>query len=152
MNGSTNNKYSIFNKTQTEWLIVLCGTAVFIGFVCARAVASIGMVALIVLALLSTNPKTVFSNYFKRSELWVLSIFFWVVFISGLWSDDKTNWLNWVRIKIPYIALPLAFAAFSRLSEKKFIAILYAFILTLNISAAIILVFCPSVNILEQYE
>ena len=63
-----------------------------------------------------------------------------VVFISGIYSDDKTSWLNWVRIKLPCLALPLAFAPLARLDDKKFRVALGGFILIFFISSSITLV------------
>jgi O-antigen ligase len=123
----------------TEKLVALCCTLIFIGFTCSRALVSISMIGLVVVAVFSSNPKTLFGSYFKQSELWVLSLFFWIVFVSGVYSDDKTDWLNWVRIKLPYLFLPFAFAGIKRLSDRTFIAILYAFILTFFISTLFIL-------------
>ncbi len=69
----------------------------------------------------------------------MLSLFFWIVFFSGIYSDDKTGWLNWVRIKLPYLFLPLAFAGIKRISERTFTTILYSFVLTFFISTSVIL-------------
>lgn len=111
----------------------------FIGFTCSRALVSIGMIALLVTTLLSSNPKQLFSNYFKRPELWVLSLFFWIVVASGTYSHDKTDWLNWVRIKLPYLVLPLAFAGIAKLKQRTFTVILYGYVLTFFVSALVIL-------------
>lgn len=69
----------------------------------------------------------------------MLSLFFWIVFFSGIYSDDKTGWLNWVRIKLPYLFLPFVFAGLKRLNKRAFITILYAFILTFFVSTSVIL-------------
>ena len=128
----------ILSNEQFEWAIVLFCQCIFIGLVCSRALASIGMIALIILSLLYNGRET-FKIYFQSKELWVLSLFFWIVLFSGINSADKHEWLNWVRIKLPYLFLPLAFAPIKKLNDKKFITLLYGFILTLWVSAAIIL-------------
>lgn len=122
-----------------EWLTALCCSLIFIGFTCSRALVSIGMIALVAVAVLGNNPKQLFTTYFKQKELWMLSLFFWLVFLSGIYSDDKTGWLNWLRIKLPYLFLPFAFAGVKQLSQRTFTAILYAFILTFFISTSVIL-------------
>lgn len=120
-------------------LVALCCTLIFIGFTCSRAMVSIGMIGMVAVAVFSNHPKTLFDNFFKRNELWVLSLFFWIVFVSGLYSEDKNDWLNWVRIKLPYLFLPLAFAGIKKLSDRTFVAVLYVFIGTFFVSTTVIL-------------
>ncbi len=81
-----------------------------------------------------------FKKYFQSKELLILSLFFWIAFLSGVYSDDKSYWLNWVRIRIPFLVLPLAFAPLKKLDDKKLILILYSFILTLLISTTAVLI------------
>jgi O-antigen ligase len=128
------------SEDNFQWLIVLCCQLIFIGFVGSRALASIGMIALLVSSLLFHGPAETFTQYFQRKELLVLSLFFWIVLLSGFYSDDKSSWLNWVRIKLPYIALPLAFAPLQNLKKRQFLALVYGFILILCISACAVLV------------
>ncbi|HLP52656.1 MAG TPA: O-antigen ligase family protein [Chitinophagales bacterium] len=135
-------KLSIKNyvsENSFQWLIVACCLCIFIGFVTSRAVASIGMIALIVAALLYNGPVETIKQYLKRKELLVLFLFFGIVLFSGLYSADKAEWLTWVRIKLPFIALPLAFAGITRLSRGKFIAILYGFVAIMLLSSAVVL-------------
>lgn len=118
---------------------MLCCLVLFTGFVCSRALASIGMISILVAVVLFTDTVQTIRTYFFRKEFWVLSIFFWIVFVSGIYSDDKADWLNWVRIKLPYIALPLAFAGIKKLDERKFIAIISGFILVFFVSTVAVL-------------
>lgn len=124
----------IFNRNRIEYLIVLCCTCCFIGFVASRAMASIGIIALVVLAFVSSNPLDVFRKYFKQTQLWVLSFLFVAVLISGVYSEDQNAWLGWLRIKLPFLFLPLAFAAFHKISQRAFTLVLYAFVLVLGCS------------------
>ncbi len=127
------------SEDNFQWLIVICCTLVFVGFVCSRAIASVGMFALLVLSLLYNGSGETFKKYFQRKELLVLPLFFLIVFLSGIYSEDKTSWMNWVRIKLPYLVLPIAFASIKKLEERKFIALLYGFVVTLFISVAVVL-------------
>lgn len=123
-----------------HWLVVASCICLFIGLACARAMASIGMMALLVAPFLFSSPIEVVKKYMVRKELWILALYFTIVFASGLYSDDKKEWLNWVRIKLPYIALPLAFAGISKLNNKKFIAVLYGFVITFFVVTVFILI------------
>lgn len=127
------------NEDNFQWALMLCCQLIFIGFVCSRAMVSIGMIVLLVIAVLHNGLSQTFQKYFQRKEYWILSFFFLIVFVSGIYSEDKSDWLIWVRIKLPYLALPLAFAETKKFEQKKFILILYGFILTLFISVVAVL-------------
>lgn len=130
----------IFTDENLQWLIVICSILLFTGFVCSRALASIGMISILVAALVFSNPWITFKNYFERKELLTISLFFWLVFISGFYSEDKAGWINWVRLKLPYLALPLAFARFKKLDRKKFLIVLNGFIAILFSATVFVLV------------
>ena len=128
-----------FGEDIIQWLIVFFCVLTFAGFVTSRALASIGLIGLIAIPLVTENIVSVFKRYYLRKDLLVLSVFFWIVFLSGIYSDDTTDWLNWVRIKLPYLFLPIAFASVKRLEQKKFIVLLYGFILVFFISTACVI-------------
>lgn len=132
--------FKLFNAEQLQWAVVLFSCCIFIGLVCSRALASIGMIAIIVAALISNNPAETFKAYFKSKELYILAVYFLIVLATGIYSENKSDWLNWVRIKIPYLFLPLAFAPLKKLDARKLTVILYGYILTFFISASIILI------------
>lgn len=123
-----------------HWLVVACCVCLFIGLACARALASIGMIGLLITPFLFNKPADVFRNYFSEKALWILSLYFIIVLASGLYSEDKEAWLGWLRIKLPYIALPIAFAGISKLDAKKFTVVLYGFVITFFITTAVILI------------
>lgn len=127
------------SEDKFQWGIVICCQLIFIGFVCSRALVSIGMVTLLVISLLQNGVLESITRYFHRKELWILSIFFLIVFVSGIYSEDKAGWLNWVRIKLPYLALPIAFVSLKKIEGRKFIVLLYGFVFTFFASASVIL-------------
>lgn len=118
---------------------MFCCILQFVGFVSSRVLASTGMIGILFVALFLFNGIKTIRSFLARKELWVLSFFFIIVFISGIYSTDKDAWMNWVRIKIPFVVLPLSFAALKKLDEKKFIVILYGFILTLFLSSTVVI-------------
>ena len=91
---------------------------------------SIGMISLLVASLLFKGIPQTLKKYFQTKELLVLSLYLIIVLLSGIYSADKADWLVWVRIKLPFFSLPLAFAPVSQLNQKKFVVLLYGFILT----------------------
>ena len=130
---------AILSNEQFEWLVVLCCQLIFVGFVCSRALVSIGMISLLVASLLFKGILPTLKKYAQTKELWILSLYLIIVLISGIYSDDKNDWLTWVRIKLPFFALPLAFAPISKLSTQKVVVLLYGFILTFFMCTSLVL-------------
>jgi O-antigen ligase len=124
---------------QPEWLAVFSCILMFVGFVASRAFISIGMIGLVVAAVWRIGFIDLFKHYFQRKELWVLSFFFVPVFYSGLYSANIEPWLNWVRIKLPYLVLPLAFAGLTQLTKKHITIILYSFLVMMLTSLIVVL-------------
>lgn len=99
-----------------------------------------GMILLLVQLVASGRLMQGLKNFTARTELLFLCAPLVMVVASGLWSEDKTEWLNWVRIKLPLLALPLAFAAIQTFSPKQFVAILYVFISAMVVSTLIVFI------------
>lgn len=125
---------------QLEWVAILSCVLMFIGFVASRAFISIGMVGLVIAALWHTGFTDLVKQYFKRKELWAVAFFFVPVFYSGVYSDNTAQWANWVRIKLPYLVLPLAFAGLSSLKKKHITLILYVFLAVMLVSLVAVLI------------
>ena len=97
------------------------------------------MISLLVASLLFKGIPETIKKYAQTKELMVLSLYLIIVLISGIYSDNKADWMNWVRIKLPFFALPLAFAPVSRISHKGFVILIYGFMLTFFICTALVL-------------
>jgi O-antigen ligase len=114
--------------------------------VASRAMVSIGMVGILVIGFFEidfTNRKICCTNalqkIWSRKDLLVITLFFWIVLASGLNSENKSDWMNWVRIKLPYLFLPIAFAGIQKISAKILTYLLYLFGVVMTTSAAIVL-------------
>ncbi len=51
-----------------------------------------------------------FERWFRRPELFLLSLLFLFPALSGLWSEDTAFWWVRTRVRIPFFVLPMAFA------------------------------------------
>lgn len=129
----------IKSKVSLEWLVVFSCLLIFTGLVSSRALISIGMIALTAVVLFYNGFKNTFREYLRPGAQSLLLVLFLIVFASGLWSDDKIEWLNWVRIKLPYLFIPLAFAGIKKLTPKQFALVHYGFVFTITLSTIIVL-------------
>ncbi len=77
-----------------------------------------------------------FAHFWKNKALIALTVPFLLVLGSGLWSENHVYWLERVRIKLPFLILPLAFANLVPLSKKQFLTIFYVFLIAFSIFCA----------------
>ena len=85
-------------------LIMLAAAAV------SRGALSVSLVLFVCLALLHKNFFAQVKTFAATPFLLGLSLLFFLPFVSGLWSDDLHKWGDVVRIKLPLLFVPLAFA------------------------------------------
>ena len=100
-----------------------------------RAGLSVAMIAFGVATLLHRDVGTNFKNFVRSPLLVGLSLLFIVPLVSGLWSADKATWWDVLRVKLPLLLFPLAFAGPWQLSPKQWRYIAYSFLLLLLISS-----------------
>jgi O-antigen ligase len=99
----------------------------------SRALLSISMITFVFFSFFHKDIKNHIRNFFSNSLLWSMSLLFFLALISGLWSEDKKQWLDIVRIKLPLLFLPLAFASpsdkyWNRFSKKQWEWLAFIFI------------------------
>src|SRR5947209_7576338 len=75
----------------------------------SRGALSIALVLFLVLTLGHGAWSAQWKRFTHSPVLWGMSLLFFVPFISGLWSQNLAHWADVVRIKLPLLALPLAF-------------------------------------------
>lgn len=104
-------------------IIAMMGS-LFIG----RVPLSVSMIAFIGFSFLHTDLKKRLLQFFSSPLLWSMSLLFLLPLISGAWSNDRQEWMNILRIKLPLLLLPLAFAGPFGFSEKQWQWLAYIFI------------------------
>ena len=105
-------------------LLVTMMTALFF----SRAVLSVSMMAFVAVSFFHTDIKKHLSDFFSSPLLWGIGLLFFLPLLSGLWSEDKKQWVDIVRIKAPLLFLPLAFAGPFHFSKKQWEWLGYIFI------------------------
>jgi O-antigen ligase len=85
----------------------------------SRAALSISMMTFVAASLFHSAIKKQLLEFFSTPLLWGMSLLFILPLLSGLWSEDQKQWADIIRIKLPLLFLPLAFAGPFRLSNKQ---------------------------------
>ncbi|HRN94263.1 MAG TPA: O-antigen ligase family protein [Chitinophagales bacterium] len=125
-------------KSKSEKLLLVSLLLVFIGFTASRALLSIGMASILIAGLTNLSNFN-FKNIFERKEIWLLTFLFWSVAVSGIWSEDKTVWLNFTRIHLPFLLLPLGLIFINPPTTRQIKTILWLYVIVFSISIATVL-------------
>lgn len=94
----------------------------------SRAALSITMMLFVAATVVHKDFLQQLSAYFKNPFLLGVSLLFSIPFASGLWSSDMDEWSDIVRIKLPLIFLPIAFAGSWQLQRRQWLWAAYVFI------------------------
>lgn len=83
------------------------------------------------------RPKFIheFRQFQKEPPWYALSLIFFIVLLSGLYSDDTAYWLERLRIKVPFLLLPLAFYLIPSIGRATYHKILLAFLAIMCLSS-----------------
>lgn len=76
----------------------------------SRVLLSVSMFAFIVFSVFDNDLKKRITIFFNTPLLWGMSLLFFLPLISGLWSHNHDEWFGMIRIKLPLLLLPFAFA------------------------------------------
>ena len=106
-------------------LLVIMMASVFF----SRILLSVTMVLCVVAAIFHPEIRKQVKTFFNSPLLWGMSLLFFLPLISGLWSHDQKEWLEVIKIKVPLLLMPFAFAAPFEFSKKQWQVLAWIFIL-----------------------
>lgn len=115
----------MFNKfihSLPTLFLLFCGL-VMVGMIYAPYLLSVGLLGMLGASLIRYFPAL--KTYFRHPEFWIISLLF-VVVLLGFWSlEDLHFWQERLRVKLPFLLLPIAFFLVPRLSRRQFHGLLY---------------------------
>jgi len=103
-------------------------TAMLAGLLFSRALLSSGLIFFVVVSLLQGRISQRLKNFFRSPLLWSMSLLFVLPALSGVWSDDHSQWLQILRIKLPLLLLPICFAGENNFRFKDWTMISFVFL------------------------
>ncbi len=95
----------------------------------SRGALSVATILFLLLAIIRKDVLTQLKNFIITPFLFCFSLLFFIPFISGLWSSDIEKWGDVIRIKLPLLFFPIAFAGSWKVSQKQWLVIAYFFLL-----------------------
>jgi len=112
-------------------LIFVCLLAMLASLFVSRFALSITMILFISATLFHRNIFLQVRQFIQSPFLLSISLLFFIPFASGLWSSNTNEWLDIIRIKLPLLFLPIAFAGSWQLNERQWEWVGYFFLFLL---------------------
>jgi len=100
------------------YLFFFCIFLLFAGFLFSRAVLSIGIFLIIANGFLQSDWKERRAVFISDKYLVGITCLFLFPFLSGLWSENKSEWLSVMQDKLPLLLLPFALAFQKGVTKK----------------------------------
>ncbi len=108
---------------------------------------SVGMWGLIVAAIWEARLSTPGRNWLGTLRYSIdqlaaqhghlaTTLLFWIFAVSVLWSSDLGFWLERVRIRVPFLVLPWAFANLPRLALRQYASVVFVLVVTMVLFSA----------------
>ena len=99
-----------------------------------RSFLSISLSVFLIICFLHKSHRQQFRNFLSSIILPGMTLLFLLPLVSGLWSQDKQEWMDVLRLKLPLFLLPIAFAGPIHFSNRKWeqLAIIFLLVVTIG--------------------
>jgi len=116
------------NLPAHYYLRITAFTILMVGIALSNVLMSIGAIWILSNWIIEAKFKE-YGQRFKKSPIaWMFLLFFCFSLISLFWSEDLHYGVKDLRIKLPFILIPLIMAVSRPLDKKVFYFLLYVFI------------------------
>jgi O-antigen ligase len=131
-------KANIVNHQSVGILSLLL---IILGMLVSEAMMSIGMILLTANAVFNTHSSLIFKNFFRHKALIALTGLCLLYLISGLWSDNYHDFVDRVRMKLPFLFMPLAILSIPKFDKRIYANLLYVFFICVVTASLVSLFF-----------
>ena len=116
--------FNIINHRWFGWFICVI---ILVGMLTSKFLLGMGTVLFGAAALVNPKVGQHFKNLFNQKGLMAVWSVFFMCLLAGLWSEDTAYWLDRMRMKMPFLALPFAFASLQNVNTKNYYRLLNFF-------------------------
>lgn len=117
-----------FNLPAHLYLRLTALTLLTVGVALSNVLMSIGAIWIIANWLIEADFKAYKQRFLAKKTIWIVVSIFLFLAISLFWSGDIQYGFKDLRVKLPFIAVPLVMATSKPLEKKHFYFLLYVFI------------------------
>ncbi|HEV7332611.1 MAG TPA: O-antigen ligase family protein [Flavisolibacter sp.] len=111
-----------------EALLFFSVLLMMVSLLIGRGALSIATILFLLLAIVRNDFLQQWKTFLRNPFLLLFTLLFFIPFISGLWSEDLSKWSDVVRLKLPLLFFPLAFAGSWQFSQKQWTLVAAVFI------------------------
>ena len=118
-----------------KWIketMVFLSLLLMVSVIYSKFVLSLSMIGFVLLALY--HKKRDF-RFWKNKSYLLISVLFLLFVVSGINSDNTSEWIHHMRMRLPFLALPFAFYKLPRISKRDYYLLHYALIIIFFLSA-----------------
>ncbi|MBS1655018.1 MAG: O-antigen ligase family protein [Bacteroidetes bacterium] len=129
----------MFNTAEQGWrkeIIFYSIAGMLIGLQASRVLLSVTLILFIIFSLAHKNIGKQVKHFFANPVFWSMSLLFFLPLVSGLWSSNINDWAGIVRVKLPLLFLPLAFAGDMKQTNRDWLRIAFIFLITIMAGTA----------------
>lgn len=128
-----------YKKSPSDFVFILLFALIVFGFATpdAHVPISIGVFGLFLLGIFEMKKHS--STLQQKGIILLPVLYFCVTVFSGINSEDKRGWLDWVRLTLPFLLLPVAFWGV-QLKNETFRKSLQVFIVIMSLSLLCVLI------------
>lgn len=133
------NLFAEYKKSPTDFILIALFSLIILGFAIpdANAPISIGVFGLAILGI----QQLIINKNLKRNRMVLLpTLYFFVFVFSGINSENKSQWLDWVRLTLPFLLIPIAFYGIGPLNKNQLKKLLSIFVGIMSVSLFCVLV------------
>ncbi|MCP3932088.1 MAG: O-antigen ligase family protein [Bacteroidetes bacterium] len=138
-------KTRLQNIRRDHLATFLCGVLI-IGLIYSPYLLSVSMFMLTAVSVfhIEISPRFRFGlhpamianvrSFLKNKAFLVITIYFFIVLLSGVMTYDFDYWLERLRLKLPFLLLPFVFVSIPSFSRRQYFGLLYFLVVVLVIS------------------
>jgi O-antigen ligase len=118
------------DKPSRRQLIFFSMILMLVSLFTSRFLLSIGSIFFLLFTCIHQNIIFQLRAFVRNPFLVGMSLLFFIPFATWFWTEDKSMWMRFARIKLPLLLFPIAFAGDWQLSSKqwKWIASIFIFL------------------------
>jgi len=133
------------NQTGDEIAFLILSTALFVAMIYSIYMQSVVLFCFMALAVfhfeikpwrisIRRNLGEIAGEVLRKPQWWIISLSFFIVLLGGLYSDDTPYWLSRLRIKLPFLLMPVFFFMIPSISNRTYLHVHLAFLLVVTLS------------------